>query len=501
MRHVKSSGLFGVLLIIGAIVGFLIFGVRTLLAQSMISGDGVPPKISNIVVTQPSPTSTLVTWDTDEEADSEVNYGLDKNYGIMRDPMPNKKKHKVMLTDLEPYMLYHLRIGSADFGGNQALSGDYTVTTSAVMSKKEIDKIPTEERVYVDRAIASVKQIKSLEGLKAVSDAVEQQAQREVLPPAIIGNSRLEEVGIDFAVISWRTDQDTGSTVKYAREQDYKPDSDTPYTSEAGDAAESVKDHRVRVEGLTPGTAYHFRVEAIGELGLTSQSLDNSFTTKDVIPRVLSFRVMKVEEDSAVLSWSTSLPAAGSIEYVDTKTKESKLVGQPTVASAHTLKIAGLRLGARYSAIVKAENSVGDKVTSNMLYFTTVKDIAPPLISKVSNESTLYPSADAKVQTIVSWTTDEPAYCQFFFREGLNPLVEPFGNGEEKEPRTNHVEVVVEFQPSTVYQFWVDCRDKSNNKTTSEKFVLFTPNKEKSIIDIILENFSGTFGWVKNIGK
>jgi hypothetical protein len=136
-----------------------------------------------------------------------------------------------------------------------------------------------------------------------------------------------------------------------------------------------------------------------------------------------------------------------------------------------------------------------------MIYFTTVKDIEPPLISKVSNESTLYPSADAKVQTLVSWASDEPAYCQFFFREGLNPLIDPFGSGEEKEPRTSHVQVVTEFQPSTVYQFWVECRDRANNKTKSENFVLFTPNKEKSIIDIILENFQGTFGWVKNIGK
>jgi hypothetical protein len=117
----------------------------------------------------------------------------------------------------------------------------------------------------------------------------------------------------------------------------------------------------------------------------------------------------------------------------------------------------------------------------------------------VSNESTLYPSADAKVQTIVSWTTDEQSYCQFYYREGMvgdaNTL------GEEKEPRTDHVQVVVEFLPSTVYQFWVECRDESRNKTKSENFVLFTPNKEKSIIDIILENFQGTFGWVKNIGK
>jgi hypothetical protein len=150
---------------------------------------------------------------------------------------------------------------------------------------------------------------------------------------------------------------------------------------------------------------------------------------------------------------------------------------------------------------LKAENALGDKVVSNPIQFTTVKDQAPPLISKVANESTLYPSAEAKVQTIVSWSTDEPSYCQFYFREGIAPGVEPTTLGENKEPKSAHVQVVVEFLPSTVYQYWVDCKDLAGNRVKSENFVLFTPNKEKSIIDIILENFEGTFGWVKNVGK
>jgi hypothetical protein len=68
-------------------------------------------------------------------------------------------------------------------------------------------------------------------------------------------------------------------------------------------------------------------------------------------------------------------------------------------------------------------------------------------------------------------------------------------------PASEHVRVVTEFLPSTVYKFWVECDDRSDNSERSEDFVLFTPEKEKSIIDIILENFEGTFGWVKNIGK
>jgi hypothetical protein len=50
-----------------------------------------------------------------------------------------------------------------------------------------------------------------------------------------------------------------------------------------------------------------------------------------------------------------------------------------------------------------------------------------------------------------------------------------------------------------VYQFWLECKDESGNAVKSENYVLFTPIQERSIIDIIIENFESTFGWVKNI--
>lgn len=495
----KKTGVMASLFLVGGLVGYGLFGPHSLLAQ--VSGDGIPPKLSNIQITSLNATTSVVTWNTDEDADSEVNFGLTKEYGVVRDPNPDKKIHRIVLESLEPSTMYHLRIGSSDDGNNQALSGDYTITTKGVMNIKELDKIPPEERVVVERAITSVRQIKSMEGLKVVAQEIEEVAQKILEAPRIIGSPGVKEVGSDYAVVTWSTDQDAGGVVRYARDSEYHAGTAKPYTTESGDAGERSRDHSVRMNGLSPGTLYHFQVVSDSDLGLSGESRDDTFITKAQLPSILNFRIIKIEADSATVAWRTSIPAAGTVEYTNTKTKEAKSAGSPVFALSHQLKIAGLSLGVRYAAIVKAENIVGDKVTSVPISFTTVKDIAPPIISKVSNESTLFPSADAKVQTIVSWSTDEQAYCQMFYREGLNPAIEPSGLGEEKEPRTDHVQVVVEFLPSTVYQFWVECRDEARNKAKSENFVLFTPNKEKSIIDIILENFQGTFGWVKNIGK
>ena len=44
--------------------------------------DTLPPTISNVKIDNITSTSSVITWETNEVADSLVNFGLDKNYGI-----------------------------------------------------------------------------------------------------------------------------------------------------------------------------------------------------------------------------------------------------------------------------------------------------------------------------------------------------------------------------------------------------------------------------------
>jgi hypothetical protein len=165
--------------------------------------------------------------------------------------------------------------------------------------------------------------------------------------------------------------------------------------------------------------------------------------------------------------------------------------------------VTGLEFGTRYQATVFATNEAGDETAGKPFVFITVRDVIPPQISKVTNESTLYPSEDTKVQTIITWQTDEPANCTVSYTQGLVHDENNQGDSlpTETNPLTDHTQVIVGFAPATVYKFWVICADPSGNESKSDDFVLITPIKEKNIIDIILENFQGTFGWVNKIGK
>ncbi|MEL6805134.1 MAG: hypothetical protein AAFO91_15285, partial [Bacteroidota bacterium] len=195
-----------------------------------------------------------------------------------------------------------------------------------------------------------------------------------------------------------------------------------------------------------------------------------------------------------------TVPAKATIEYQDLTTGEQNSKGRPTLATSHQMRIADLTLGARYVAFVIAENAGGDRVKSQPVTFITVRDTSPPIISNVTNESTLFPGSESRIQTIVEWATDEPSFCRMSYREGVSSAVDPIVIEPERETFSErHVEVIVDFAPATVYQFWLNCEDEARNSIQSENFVLFTPIQEKNIIDLILENFESTFGWVRNI--
>ncbi|CAD7780195.1 MAG: Right handed beta helix region [Candidatus Methanoperedenaceae archaeon GB50] len=89
----------------------------------------VSPVISE-VDSQPSTNSAVITWTTDEPATSQVEYGLNTDYGSLTNLDSNLvTSHSVTITGLVPETLYHYRVRSQDANGNEAISIDHTFTT------------------------------------------------------------------------------------------------------------------------------------------------------------------------------------------------------------------------------------------------------------------------------------------------------------------------------------------------------------------------------------
>jgi hypothetical protein len=493
------------------VVSFLCnpYGATTAFAE-----DKVAPAISNVKIGTITDNSVTVTWETNESADSLVNYGLQEDYGILRTPVADKMAHTMKLDNLDPGRVYYFRVVSADAEGNQGISADYKVQTTGTpqadgKGQANAEGVGAGEQAGNSDATAlTPSKLTATEIQQEILQIKDPQQLKEILNETVKAIKGITEdltiVGpptvvpeTNTALVRWSTDRESTSKVLFSKASNFTGGS---YEFAQESTNGPTTNHEVRLIGLEAFTEYHFKVESTDAFSITGESRDYTFVTKASLPDIRNLRIVKVEENSATLAWDTTVPAKALIEYQDLTTGAQNSKGRPTLATTHQMQIDGLTLGTRYVAFVIAENGGGDRIKSQPITFITVKDTAPPIISNVSNESTLFPGGDSRVQSIVEWKTDEPAFCTMTYREGVASGVDPTVIEEETVSYTEkHVEVIVDFAPGTVYQFWLNCEDEAKNSIQSENFVLFTPIQEKSIIDLILENFQSTFGWIKNI--
>ena len=468
--------------------GFLVATI----AISMVAAEVVAAaQISDVKVTSVTDTTGTVDWTTDVNTDATINYGLDPSVGIVRDSNFDKRSHTLVIPNLDPSTQYYFRVLSTDADGNKTSTAGLTFTTKS------------NDKLLLRKIISDIKKIKDPDELVNLLKQVQNIEEDIIHAPTISGAPKVV-VGIETAQVTWTSDKPSNSMVHLAPESSYSAGAANPYPTEQGNSREKVTNHKVSVVGLDPGTTYHFAVSSQDDGGLTGQSADETFTTKSVVPTITSLTITKLQETSATVNWTTGgVEARGLVSYTNTRTKVAKTAGVPAYTTKQSLTLSGLEFGTRYIVTVTATNHTGDEAVSKPLSFVTMRDVVPPTISKVTNESTLFPSEDTKIQTILSWVTDEPSTCQVFYIQGL---VKSGGDGGDALPPetgavTSHTQVIVGLAPAMVYKFWMRCDDPSHNGAQSEDYVLITPIKEKSIIDLILQNFQGTFGWVNKIGK
>jgi hypothetical protein len=180
-----------------------------------------PPVISGIATSGITSSSVTVTWTTDQASSSQVDFGTTTAYGSSS-PLDSTAvtSHSVTLSGLAPSTAYHFRVDSGNVNG---------VTQST------------------DNTFATI-----------------------AGPPPTISAVATSGITSTGATVIWTTDQASSSQVDYG--------TSTAYGSSSPLDSTAVSSHSVTLSGLTPSTAYHFRVDSGNANGLT-RSGDNTFAT------------------------------------------------------------------------------------------------------------------------------------------------------------------------------------------------------------------------------
>lgn len=280
------------------------------------AADTMSPVIFAVTSSDLTRSSAVLTWNTDEVCDAQVEYGLTGSYGFST-PVTDARAttHRVLLTGLQEGMRYHFRVKSRDQAGNLSERGDFTFATP------------------------------------------------DQTPP-VIANVRSDSLTATTAQIAWETNEASDAQVEFGPS--------TSYGSTATNLADLVTVHRLTLTGLQEGLTYHYRVKSGDGAGNLSTSEDYTFTTLDVTPPAISnLTVSGLTPVAALITWNTNEASDAQVEYGLSPAYGFATSLETALVTAHAIELVDLAPATTYHCRVKSADRAGNLSVSDDFTFTT----------------------------------------------------------------------------------------------------------------------------------
>jgi phosphodiesterase/alkaline phosphatase D-like protein len=438
--------------------------------------DVTPPTFSSIQTTLVTDTSARVTWLTNENADTQVDYGLTAAYGTTT-PLNTAMSagHAVALSGLTGGTTYHYRVRSRDASGNLAISDDRTFSTTA-----------TGECPCSVWPLTAVPAVPSQPDTSAVELGMRFRADSDGLitglrfykGPANTGvhvANLWSNSGTPLATAVFEFESATGwqevafpTPVAITANTTYVASYHAPsggYAVTAGGLASAVAApplHALR-DGFD-GASGVYRYGASGfptsTFGSTNYWVDVVFVIPpDTTGPAFTNIGAAVSPTAATVAWTTNEPADSRVEYGLTTSYGSLSPLSSTLTTSHAIGLSGLTASTLYHFRVLSRDAAGNLSMSADLTFTTAApDLTPPVVSNIL--TSLVTSSSARV----SWTTDEIADTQVDYG-----LTTAYGSTTPLDTvlGTGHAAELTGLSPATLYHYRVRSRDASGNLTVS----------------------------------
>lgn len=380
--------------------------------------DTTPPVVTLLTATPTSSSQAIITFTTNELANTHIDYGTSTSYGSVADDEVLTLNHTVALSGLLPNTTYHYRVTATDESGNQAVSSDGTFTTQAA-------PLPIDTT------------------------------------PPIISNLGTVTITANDAMLSWQTNEPAVSTLEYGTTVNYGSHAILP--------GSLLTSHVVTLVGLQPDTTYYYCIHATDVVGNTANSCGHSITTTtppDTTPPTITLAtVASVSLTSAEVSWETNEPATSQVRYGVTSNYGSSTPNNTSLDFVHNVTISGLTPNTTYHYQIASTDASGNTATTADATFTTEsvtiqqpQDTTPPVISQVAMAEILAHTAT------ITWETNEPATSTLEY--GISTS---YGSSAtiSGSALLAHDATLTNLAPDTSYYYCIHATDLAGNTASS----------------------------------
>lgn len=400
-----------------------------------------PPSIIGSPSFEVKSTKAEVKWTTDRESDSFIQIGTTSEYGMTQGQLESVKSHKVVLSGLTPGTTYHFRAMWRDSDGNIGYSNDQVFRTT---------------------------------------DA------------AAISEVKVSDINLSSAIISWKTNTISTSTVMYGKTSSYG-------SSVKDESNSGTTIHTVKLSNLDDGTNYNFKIGGSDTEG-TAISSDNYVFQTLPKPRTFNVKYEQVK-DAAIptlkVTWDSNVPTSSVVEIYEGGSSVPKETSKAALEEKHSINITNLKDNTSYSMIVKGRDEFGNEAVSESVTLKTAVDTRPPVISNITVESSIIGfGEDAKGQIVVSWETDEMSSSQVIYGLGASGTEYSYRTQEDNSLTTQHIVIISDLKPSSSYHFSVISKDSAGNKSNSIDTAVLTEQATASVVDVVIKSLQNSIGWI-----
>lgn len=328
--------------------------------------------------------------------------------------------------------------------------------------------------------------------------------------PPLAGGTPNVAVGSTVATITWSTGRIAYGAVEYGKT--------TSYESSVAETV-AVGNHSIKLTGLTPGTVYHYRVQALDDSILMgydreiAYSSDYTFTTS-ALPTISNVEVTDLTLASAIINWSAVSLSSATIEYGESTAYGASVSVGVGSSGTYSTKLSGLKDSVTYHFRIRAVDIDGTDITSDDYTFTT---LTFPKVTAVVFKTDQAQNATA---INVAWSTNVPTTASveyqavkidpsFASQSEINysnssvlqalsqtelarlPVV-PLSAPQYLDRSTisnRHVVQITNLSDSSLYVFTIRGRDEYGNQAVSDpiRYVTGADTKPPAVENLVIE--------------
>lgn len=469
-----------------------------------------PPVISAVTAGNIQSSTVTISWTTDKPASSQVDYGLTTAYGNSTN-IDNTlvTSHSVALTGLNPSSTYHYRVRSTDAGGNSAVSGDFSFTTTAaaptillgsqtVGANQDNNPAGTAEAfVYIASASGSINKVAVyIDGNNTASSVLVgvYQSTRDNKPGTLLAQATITN-----------PTKGAWNTVSLP----------IPPNVTAGGAywiaiLGPVGAGTVQFRDVATGTTAYVSAQTnlttlpatwtVGSMyansPLSAYAIQDVAAPADTTPPVVA---MASPANGATVSGSAVNITATASDNVGVTGVQFLLdgnpLGSPTSLAPYSYTWDTTAAGnGSHTLSARASDAAGNSGTAaNITVTVSNAPPAPPVISNVA-AGNLQTSA-----ATITWTTDKPANSQVNYG-----LTTAYGSNSSLDTTlvTSHSVTLAGLSSNTTYHYQVRSVDAGGNPAVSGDFSFTTAAPSPPVISNVsttnIQSTSVTFNWTTN---